>query len=42
MPAPSSAEKPVVLLRPAPQATRRIFTDDALRRLHERYTVIDG
>ena len=35
-------QKPVVLLRPAPQITSRIFTDDALRRLHERYTVIDG
>ena len=36
------SDKPVVLLRPAPQITSRIFTDDALRRLHERYTVIDG
>ena len=35
-------EKPVVLLRPAPQTISRIFTDDALRRLKERYTVIDG
>ncbi len=34
--------KPVVLLRPAPQTTGRIFTDDALRRLNERYTVVDG
>ncbi len=34
--------KPVVLLRPAPQTIERIFTDDALRRLHDRYTVIDG
>ncbi len=35
-------DKPVVLLRPAPQTIERIFTDGALRRLHERYTVIDG
>ncbi|MEX1297062.1 MAG: hydroxyacid dehydrogenase [Candidatus Limnocylindrales bacterium] len=35
-------DKPVVLLRPAPQIISRIFTDDALRRLNERYTVIDG
>jgi len=34
--------KPVVLLRPAPQVTSRIFSEDALRRLRERYTVIDG
>ncbi len=34
--------KPVVLLRPAPQTIERIFTDEALHRLHERYTVIDG
>lgn len=38
----TSTEKPVVLLRPAPQTIARIFTDDALRRLNERYTVIDG
>ncbi len=36
------SDKPVVLLRPAPQITSRIFTDDALRRLNERYTVVDG
>ena len=35
-------DKPVVLLRPAPQIIERIFSDDALRRLNERYTVIDG
>jgi len=35
-------DKPVVLLRPAPQITSRIFTDDALRRLNERYAVVDG
>jgi phosphoglycerate dehydrogenase-like enzyme len=35
-------DKPVVLLRPAPQIIERIFSDDALRRLKERYTVIDG
>ena len=38
----ATAGKPVVLLRPAPQISSRVFTDDALRRLHERYTVIDG
>jgi phosphoglycerate dehydrogenase-like enzyme len=36
------SDKPVVLLRPAPQTTSRIFTEDALRRLNERYTVVDG
>jgi len=36
------SDKPVVLLRPAPQTTSRIFTDDALRRLNERYIVVDG
>jgi phosphoglycerate dehydrogenase-like enzyme len=35
-------DMPVVLLRPAPQLTSRIFTEDALGRLHARYTVIDG
>ncbi len=35
-------DKPVVLLRPAPQIIERIFSADALRRLNERYTVIDG
>ena len=34
--------RPVVLLRPAPQESHRIFTEDALRRLHERYHVVDG
>jgi phosphoglycerate dehydrogenase-like enzyme len=38
----ATTTKPVVLLRPAPQSTARIFTDDALRRLNDRYTVIDG
>ena len=38
----STAAKPVVLLRPAPQTIERIFTGDALRRLNERYTVVDG
>lgn len=38
----ASSHKPVVLLRPAPQTTERIFTADALRRLNERYTIIDG
>ncbi len=36
------SDKPVVLLRPAPQTIGRVFTDDALRRLRERYTVVDG
>jgi phosphoglycerate dehydrogenase-like enzyme len=36
------SDKPVVLLRPAPQTISRIFTEDALRRLNERYTVVDG
>jgi phosphoglycerate dehydrogenase-like enzyme len=35
-------QKPLVLLRPAPQIIERIFSDDALRRLNERYSVIDG
>jgi phosphoglycerate dehydrogenase-like enzyme len=42
MPDQVSSDKPVVLLRPAPQTIERIFTDDALRRLKERYTVIDA
>ena len=37
-----TTDKPVVLLRPAPQTIDRIFTGEALRTLHERYTVIDG
>jgi phosphoglycerate dehydrogenase-like enzyme len=36
------SDKPLVLLRPAPQRIERIFDPDALRRLRERYTVIDG
>ncbi len=39
---PASPDKPVVLLRPAPQTIARIFSHDALRQLHERYVVIDG
>ncbi len=42
MPDQAKSDKPVVLLRPAPQTTARIFTADALRRLNERYTVVDG
>jgi phosphoglycerate dehydrogenase-like enzyme len=42
MPGSSTQSRPVVLLRPAPQITARIFTADALRRLHEAYEVIDG
>ena len=33
--------KPVVLLKPAPQRADRIFSEAALRSLHERYTVVD-
>jgi phosphoglycerate dehydrogenase-like enzyme len=42
MPDQASPAKPVVLLRPEPQTIARIFSDDALRRLNERYEVIDG
>jgi phosphoglycerate dehydrogenase-like enzyme len=35
------SERPVVLLRPAPQLVERIFSEDALRRLRERYRVVD-
>jgi phosphoglycerate dehydrogenase-like enzyme len=38
----ATSQKPVVLLRPAPQIVERIFSEDALRRLRERYTVVDG
>lgn len=38
----ASPEKPVVLLRPAPQTVDRIFSDEALQRLKDRYSVIDG
>ncbi|MFD7712076.1 NAD(P)-dependent oxidoreductase [Streptomyces sp. NPDC059786] len=40
-PPPSVAGRPVVLLRPAPQRTDRIFTPGALRLLHDRFTVVD-
>lgn len=33
--------RPVVILRPAPQRTERIFTPQALEELHERYAVVD-
>jgi len=33
--------RPTVILRPAPQAARRIFTPDAWATLHERYRVVD-
>ncbi|MFE2053422.1 hydroxyacid dehydrogenase [Streptomyces sp. NPDC059459] len=33
--------KPVVVLRPAPQSTERIFTPGALELLRERFTVVD-
>ncbi|MGD8683015.1 MAG: NAD(P)-dependent oxidoreductase [Chloroflexota bacterium] len=42
MPDQTQRARPVVLLRPSPQITARIFSQEALRRLHERYTVIDG
>jgi phosphoglycerate dehydrogenase-like enzyme len=34
-------DRPVVVLRPAPQRRDRIFTPDALSRLQEAYTVVD-
>ncbi len=34
-------ERPVVILRPAPQRIDRIFAPPALARLHERYRVVD-
>lgn len=34
-------DRPLVLLRPAPQRLDRIFTADALARLHRRFTVVD-
>src|SRR3954468_18930031 len=34
-------DKPVVVLRPASQTVDRIFTPEALARLHERFTVVD-
>jgi phosphoglycerate dehydrogenase-like enzyme len=37
-----TSDKPVVLLRPAPQIIERIFSADTLSALNERYTVIDG
>ncbi len=33
--------RPLVILAPAPQRRDRIFTSDALARLHERYRVVD-
>jgi phosphoglycerate dehydrogenase-like enzyme len=36
------SDRPVVLLRPAPQRIGRIFDDATLRRLHERFSVVDG
>jgi phosphoglycerate dehydrogenase-like enzyme len=38
----ASPDRPVVLLRPAPQRISRIFDDATLRRLHERFDVVDG
>ncbi|CAN5633134.1 hydroxyacid dehydrogenase [soil metagenome] len=37
----SAGDRPVVLLRPAPQLIERIFSTDALDRLQRAYTVID-
>src|SRR3954451_15481947 len=34
-------DKPVVVLRPASQTVERIFTKEALDRLHESFTVVD-
>ena len=42
MPHRAMSDKPVVLLIPAPQRIERIFSDDALGRLRDRYTVVDG
>lgn len=36
-----TSPKPTVILRPAPQPTTRIFSPDALRRLHRNFRVID-
>jgi phosphoglycerate dehydrogenase-like enzyme len=33
--------KPIVILRPAPQRTDRIFSDAALAALHDRFAVVD-
>ncbi|MFC4591891.1 NAD(P)-dependent oxidoreductase [Sphaerisporangium corydalis] len=33
--------RPVVILKPAPHGSRRIFTEAAFRALHERFTVVD-
>ena len=38
---PEDAQRPAVALIPAPQTTARIFTQEALAVLHERYRVID-
>jgi phosphoglycerate dehydrogenase-like enzyme len=42
MPHDDPTHKPVILLRPAPQRSERIFSADARRRLHDRYSVVDG
>ncbi|MFV0427924.1 MAG: hydroxyacid dehydrogenase [Arachnia sp.] len=34
-------QKPIVILAPAPQQRDRIFTPEALRRLHDRFSVVD-
>jgi phosphoglycerate dehydrogenase-like enzyme len=36
-----SSDRPVVVLRPAPQPVRRIFSEPALARLNERFRVLD-
>jgi phosphoglycerate dehydrogenase-like enzyme len=38
---PEDAGKPVVILRPAPHNADRIFSAEALARLHDRFTVLD-
>jgi phosphoglycerate dehydrogenase-like enzyme len=38
---PAPDDRPVVILRPAPQRIDRIFTSSALARLRERYQVVD-
>ena len=38
---PADQQKPVVILRPASQTVDRIFSSEALSRLHEAFTVVD-
>lgn len=38
---PATGTRPIVVLKPAPQRIDRIFTSDALARLHRDYDVVD-